>query len=53
MNTTTLRQHLINLVSSSGGHKEQTDKYRSLLDQIFTQNENQIELLKLFIEASQ
>lgn len=52
MNATTLRQQLGNLGGTSGGHKEQADKYRAILDQILLQKDGQIELLKIFIEAS-
>lgn len=52
MNAASLRQQLLNLTTATGGHKEQADRYRSLLDQILSQKENQGEFLKLFIEAS-
>lgn len=53
MNAQTLRQQLTNLSGSSGGHKEQADRYRALLDQILTSKDpNQSEFLKNFIEAS-
>lgn len=57
MNAQTLRQQLVNLAASSGGHKEQADRYRTLLEQIFTAKDlakdlNQSEFLKIFIEAS-
>lgn len=53
MNATTLRQQLANLTGISGGHKEQTDKYRAIFDQILLQQrEAQIDLLKIFIESS-
>lgn len=53
MNAQTLRQQLTNLSGSTGGHKEQADRYRALLDQILTSTDpNQSEFLKLFIEAS-
>jgi hypothetical protein len=54
MNTTTLRQQLVNLSTASGGHKEQADRYRALLEQIFQQKDgSQIELLQQYIEASE
>lgn len=54
MNTTTLRQQLVNLSTASGGHKEQADRYRALLEQIFQQKDGtQIELLQQFVEASE
>jgi hypothetical protein len=53
MNAATLRQQLTNLGGSTGGHKEQADKYRTILDQILLQKDGQIELLKTFIEASE
>lgn len=53
MNSHTLRQQLTNLTGSSGGHKEQADRYRALLEQILSsQDPNQSEFLKIFIEAS-
>lgn len=53
MNAATLRQQLSNLGSSSGGHKEQADRYRALLEQILVSKDpNQSEFLKTFIEAS-
>lgn len=53
MNAQTLRQQLINLSGSTGGHKEQADRYRILLEQILTSKDpNQSEFLKSFIEAS-
>lgn len=53
MNAQTLRQQLINLSGSTGGHKEQADRYRTLLEQILTSKDpNQSEFLKSFIEAS-
>lgn len=53
MNSNTLRQQLTNLTGSSGGHKEQADRYRALLEQILSsQDPNQSEFLKIFIEAS-
>lgn len=53
MNSHILRQQLLNLIGSSGGHKEQADRYRALLEQILSsQDPNQSELLKIFIEAS-
>ena len=51
MNAQSLRQQLINLSGSSGGHKEQADRYRALLEQILT-SKDQSEFLKTFIEAS-
>lgn len=54
MNVQTLRQQLVNLSASSGGHKEQADRYRTLLEQILTSKDpNQGEFLKTFIEASE
>lgn len=54
MNAQTLRQQLTNLSGSTGGHKEQADRYRALLEQILTSTDpNQSEFLKLFIEASE
>lgn len=54
MNSNTLRQQLTNLLGSSGGHKEQADRYRALLEQILlSQDPNQSEFLKIFIEASE
>ena len=56
MNPASLRQQLINLTTATGGHKEQTDRYRALLEQILLipQNEDGIqnELLQQFVEAS-
>lgn len=49
MNAATLRQQLINLSGSTGGHKEQADRYRALLEQILQQKEQ--ECLRIFIEA--
>lgn len=52
MNAVTLRQQLASLSGTSGGHKEQADKYRAILEQILSQkNDNQTEFLKQFIEA--
>lgn len=53
MNTTSLRQQLVNLASASGGHKEQADRYRALLEKIFEQIDAalQTELLQNFVEA--
>lgn len=51
MNAATLRQQLANLCGSTGGHKEQADKYRAILEQILAQKDDQ-EFLKQFIEAS-
>ncbi|CAG9798687.1 unnamed protein product [Chironomus riparius] len=50
MNAATLRQQLANLCGSTGGHKEQADKYRAILEQILAQKDDQ-EFLKQFIEA--
>lgn len=53
MNAQSLRQQLTNLSGSSGGHKEQADRYRTLLEQILASKDpNQSEFLKTFIEAS-
>lgn len=52
MNAQSLRQQLTTLSGSSGGHKEQADRYRTLLEQIFSAKDDQIEFLKIFIEAS-
>lgn len=54
MNVQILRQQLVNLsASSGGGHKEQADRYRALLEQILSSKDpNQSEFLKSFIEAS-
>lgn len=56
MNPASLRQQLINLTTATGGHKEQTDRYRALLEQILQipQHEDGIqnELLQQFVEAS-
>lgn len=52
MNVQTLRQQLVGLSGSTGGHKEQADRYRTILDQILTSKEPQrSEFLKIFIEA--
>lgn len=55
MNPSTLRLQLSNLSSAAGGHhKEQADRYRSILEQIFQLPQNdgsQNELLQQFIEA--
>ncbi|XP_063698827.1 COP9 signalosome complex subunit 4 [Culicoides brevitarsis] len=52
INAATLKTQLLALANSSGIHKEQTDKYRLLLDQVMTNTGNElIETLKLFIEA--
>lgn len=54
MNAQTLRQQLVNLSGSSGGHKEQADRYRALLEQILSSKDpNQSEFLNIFIEASE
>lgn len=53
MNAQSLRQQLVTLSGSSGGHKEQADRYRTLLEQIFANKSEQIEFLKIFIEASE
>jgi COP9 signalosome complex subunit 4 len=50
MNAATLRQQLANLCGTTGGHKEQADKYRAILEQILAQKDDQ-EFLKQFIEA--
>jgi hypothetical protein len=50
MNPASLRQQLSSLSTTSGGHKEQADRYRSLLEQIFVSPQN--ELLQIFIETS-
>lgn len=48
-----LRLQLVALTNSTGVHKEQAERYRSLLDQCLTNPEAElIETLKLFIEAS-
>lgn len=54
MNPASLRLQLANLSSASGGHKEQADRYRAILDQIFQlkNDGNQNEMLQQFIEAS-
>lgn len=54
MNSNSLRQQLASLTGITGGHKEQADKYRAILDQILAQKDkdNQNEFLKQFIEAS-
>lgn len=54
MNATALKQQLAGLSGSTGGHKEQADRYRTLLfEQILTSGEPQkSEFLKIFIEAS-
>ncbi|XP_050077839.1 COP9 signalosome complex subunit 4 [Anopheles maculipalpis] len=47
-----LRTQLVALTNSSGIHKEQVDKYRSLLDQsLLNTGSDLIDTLKLFIEA--
>jgi hypothetical protein len=53
MNATSLRQQLAAFTVASGGHKEQADRYRTLLEQILAMNEAENELLKIFIEASE
>ncbi|XP_070497036.1 COP9 signalosome complex subunit 4 [Chironomus tepperi] len=50
MNAATLRQQLANLCGTTGGHKEQADKYRAILEQILAHKDDQ-EFLKQFIEA--
>jgi COP9 signalosome complex subunit 4 len=53
MNAQTLRQQLVSLSGSSGGHKEQADRYRALLEQILSsQDANQSEQIRIFVEAS-
>lgn len=53
ISTSVLRTQLVALTNSSGIHKEQVDKYRSLLDQILLNTGNElVDTLKLFIEAS-
>lgn len=48
----TLKQVLITLGGSSGGHRESADRYRALLEQILASTDpNQSEFLKIFIEA--
>lgn len=51
MNIQSLRQQLSTLTSQSGGHKEQADRFRILLEQILN-SEDLANLLKIFIEAS-
>uniref|UniRef100_A0A336KZ05 COP9 signalosome complex subunit 4 n=1 Tax=Culicoides sonorensis TaxID=179676 RepID=A0A336KZ05_CULSO len=52
INVNTLKNQLNLLANSSGIHKEQTDKYRLLLDQVMTSSgQDLIETLKIFIEA--
>ncbi|GFG37299.1 hypothetical protein Cfor_05322 [Coptotermes formosanus] len=46
-----VRQQLAALASSSGSHKDQAEKYRSLLDTILTSRDDLTETLKVFIEA--
>lgn len=54
MNAQSLRSQLTNLSVASGGHKEQADRYRNLLEQILTfpKEPEKSEFLKIFIEAS-
>lgn len=48
-----IRQLLINVISSGGTHKDQAEKYRSILDSILTVSGNElVECLQIFIEAS-
>lgn len=51
MNAQNLRQQLSTLTAQSGGHKEQADRFRSLLEQILS-SDDVTNLLKIFIEAS-
>lgn len=51
MNVQKLRSELSLLASQSGGHKEQAERFRSLLEQILT-SDDVTNLLKIFIEAS-
>ncbi|XP_013114653.1 COP9 signalosome complex subunit 4 [Stomoxys calcitrans] len=47
-----LRSQLMSLVNFSGTHKEQTDRYRQLLEVVLTNTGNDlIDTLKLFVEA--
>lgn len=49
-----LRSQLTALTNSSGIHKEQIDKYKSLLEKIQSNPELElVETLKIFIEASE
>lgn len=52
ISSTVLKNQLMTL-SKSGIHKEQTDKYRVLLDQVISNTGPElIETLKLLVEAS-
>ncbi|XP_008547230.1 COP9 signalosome complex subunit 4 [Microplitis demolitor] len=48
-----VRQQLANLASSGGSHKDQAEKYRSILDGIISSSSNDdlVDNLKIFIEA--
>lgn len=47
-----LRAQLVSLINFTGTHKEQADKYRSLLENILTNNGTElVDTLKLFVEA--
>lgn len=47
-----LRSQLMSLVNFSGTHKEQTDRYRQLLEMVLTNTGNElVDTLKLFVEA--
>lgn len=52
VNVMSVRQQLAVLANSSGSHKDQAEKYRSLLDAILTSSGDDLtETLKVFIEA--
>uniref|UniRef100_A0A1B0CTJ0 COP9 signalosome complex subunit 4 n=2 Tax=Lutzomyia longipalpis TaxID=7200 RepID=A0A1B0CTJ0_LUTLO len=52
LSVSTLRQMLVSLVNFTGTHKEQADKYRSILEAILTKSGPDVaDTLKLFIES--
>ncbi|XP_074113307.1 COP9 signalosome subunit 4 [Cotesia typhae] len=52
MTVAVVRQQLANLANSGGSHKDQAEKYRSILDGILsTSKDDLVDNLKIFIEA--
>ncbi|PSN52138.1 COP9 signalosome complex subunit 4 [Blattella germanica] len=51
VNAGIVRQQLNLLANSGGSHKDQAEKYRSILDAILTSSDDLAETLKIFIEA--
>lgn len=51
-NSNSVRQQLCNIVNSGGSHKDQAEKYRSMLECILTDSGDElVECLQIFIEA--